>query len=87
VIGTQKGALWAGVEAGKRLMGEGTINTKHGTGAEGSLHLCTEGYNLKLGFLSFHYRYTSDNYSLYICCKHAPMLFIFFSSASYKKTT
>jgi hypothetical protein len=34
------GVLEAGVEAKNGLMGEGTVNSQHGTGVEGSLHPC-----------------------------------------------
>jgi hypothetical protein len=43
VIMGLKGALGVGVEARKRLTGEGAVNTQHGTGMEGSSHPCTEG--------------------------------------------
>ncbi len=32
--------LETGVEAKNGLMGEGTVNSQHGTGVEGSLHPC-----------------------------------------------
>jgi hypothetical protein len=47
VIMGLKGAPGVGVEAGKRLTGEGAVNTQHGTGMEGSSHPCIEGYHSK----------------------------------------
>jgi hypothetical protein len=35
------GTFKAGVEAGKGLIGEETVNPQHGTGVEENLHPCT----------------------------------------------